>query len=229
MSKEKTNYQLAVETRSDRGTGAMRRARKVGKIPAVVYSRGAETQPLFVDAKEWDSIRKHDFNLVTLLEGKKKIVAVVKEVQNNYLKSFVVHIDFQEVKMDEKITAAIPVSASMGEPVGVSKGGILEQAIHEIDVNCLPGDLPEAFEADISALEIGDSLHVSDIVLPEKVELISDPKLVIFQVNQPLEEEEPEAVETEEGAEGEEGAEEGEAGEGAEAADVAGEKKATKE
>jgi len=207
----KTNYELAVESRSELGTGAVRRARKVGKIPAVMYSRGAETAPLFVDAKEWEALSKHDFNLLTLLNGKKKTAAVVKEVQHNYLKAYVVHIDFQEVKMDEKITAAIPVRAAHGEAIGVSKGGNFEQGIHEIEINCLPGDLPEYFEADITALEIGDSLHISDIALPENVELISDAKLVVFHVAKPVAEVAEEA-ETEEGAEGED-AEAGEAAE----------------
>ena len=203
----KTNYELAVELRSDLGTGAVRRARKAGKIPAVMYSRGADTVPLFVDAKEWEALTKHDFNLLTLLQGKKKTAAVVKEIQNNYLKSYVVHVDFQEVKMDEKITAAIPVRAAYGEAAGVSKGGIFEQAIYEIEINCLPGDLPEYFEADITALEIGDALHVSEISLPEKVELITDPKLVVFHVTKPVAEEVVEAAEAEEGedAEGAEG------------------------
>ena len=202
----KTNYELAVETRSELGTGAVRRARNAGKIPAVMYSRGAESAPLFVDAKEWDALSKHDFNLLTLLNGKKKTAAVVKEVQNNYLKSCVMHIDFQEVKMDEEITAAIPVRPGLGEAVGVSKGGNFEQAIHEIEVKCLPGDLPEHLEADITALEIGDSLHVGDIALPDKVELVTDPELTVFHVSKPVSEE-AEAVEGGEGGEGEEGEE----------------------
>jgi len=209
----KTNYELAVESRSELGTGAVRRARKVGKIPAVMYSRGAETAPLFVGAKEWEALSRHDFNLLTLLNGKKKTAAVVKEIQHNYLKGYVVHIDFQEVKMDEKITASIPVRPAHGEAIGVSQGGNFDQAIYEIEVNCLPGDLPEHFEADITALEIGDSLHVGEIALPENVELITDPKLTLFHVSQPVAEEEVVVEEVAEGAEGEaaegtEGAEE---------------------
>ncbi len=211
----KTNYELAVESRSELGTGAVRRARKVGKIPAVMYSRGAESTPLFVDAKEWESLSRHDFNLLTLLNGKMKTAAVVKEIQHNYLKAYVVHIDFQEVKMDEKITASIPIRAAHGEAVGVSKGGIFEQSIYEIEINCLPGDLPEHFEADITALEIGDALHVEEITLPANVELITDPKLVIFHVSKPVAEEVAVAEETEEGAEGE-AAEASEASEAAE-------------
>ncbi len=202
----KTNYELAVETRSELGTGAVRRARKAGKIPAIMYSRGSESAPLFVDAKEWEALSKHDFNLLTLLNGKKKTAAVVKEVQNNYLKSCVVHIDFQEVKMDEEITAAIPVRAGLGEAAGASQGGTLEQLMHEVEVKCLPGDLPEHLEMDITALEIGDSLYVSDIVLPDKVEMVSDLELTVFHVAKPMAEE-PETVEGEEGAESAEGEE----------------------
>ncbi len=209
MSKTKTNYELAVESRSDLGTGAVRRARKAGKIPAVIYSRGVKSAPLFVATREWEALARHDFNLVTLIEGKKKTAAVVKEVQNNYLKACVMHIDFQEVKMDEKITASIPVSAAYGEPAGVSQGGILEQPVHEIEISAFPADLPEHLEADISALEIGDSLHISEIRVPENVEVVSDLKLVVFYVSKPVAEEEVEAVEgeTEESEEGAEASE----------------------
>ena len=204
----KTNYELAVESRSELGKGASRRARKLGKIPAVMYSKGAESASLFVSAKEWEALSKHDFNLLTLLNGKEKTAAVVKEVQNNYLKAYVVHIDFQEVKMDEKITASIPVRPSHGEAVGVSQGGNFEQSIYEIEVNCLPGDLPEQLEADITALGIGDSLHVGEITLPENVELITDPKLTLFHVAKPVAEEAVAEVAEGEAAEATEGAEE---------------------
>ncbi len=197
----KTNYELAVELRSELGTGAARRARKAGKIPAVMYSRGAETTPLFIDAREWDALAKHDFNLLTLHQGKKKTAAVVKEIQRNYLKSYVVHVDFQEVKMDEKITASIPVRAAHDEAAGVSKGGLLEQGIHEIEVNCLPGSLPEHLEVDISALEIGDALHAGELVLPKDVELITDPKLVVFQIVKAVMEQATEGSETSEATE----------------------------
>lgn len=203
----KTNYELAVETRSELGKGAVGRARKAGKIPAVIYSRGAENAPLFVNAKEWEALSKHDFNLLTLLNGKKKTAAVVKEIQSNQLKSQVVHIDFQEVKMNEKITASIPVRHTHGEAAGVSKGGTLEQVVHEIEVKCLPGDLPEHLEVDVTALQVGDSLHVGDIVLPEKVELMTDAELVVFHIAKPISEES--------------GSAEGEEGEAAEAVEEA--------
>ncbi|MDD5728639.1 MAG: 50S ribosomal protein L25 [Victivallales bacterium] len=208
----KTNYELTAEMRSERGTAAMRRARKTGNIPAVLYSRNAESKLLFVSSGEWEALSKHEFNLLTLRIGKKKTAAMVKEVQANYLKSYIVHIDFQEVKMDEKITASIPVHAGLKEPVGIGKGGILEQVIHEIELTCLPGDLPEHLEADISALEVGESLHVGEITLPANVALAADPHLVVFHVAKPVSEEEaaPAAEEAEGGEEPEETAEESE-------------------
>jgi large subunit ribosomal protein L25 len=197
----KTNYELAVETRSELGSGAMRRARKAGKIPAVIYSRGTETKSLFVNASEWEALTKHEFNLVSLIEGKNKTAAVVKEVQSNFLKGYVVHIDFQEVKMDEKITAAIPVVTGHEEAAGVSKGGTLDQVVHEIEVSALPADLPEHIEVDVTALEVGESMHIGDIKLPAKVELVSDPELVIFTVSKPITEEEAEGTAGEEAGE----------------------------
>ncbi|MCP3968069.1 MAG: 50S ribosomal protein L25 [Lentisphaerae bacterium] len=202
-----TTYELSVTPRSEFGKNASRRARRAGMIPAVVYSHGKEGDALFVDSSEWAVLSNHDFNLVTLIDGKKKTAALVKEVQINYLKNQVVHIDFQAVKANEAVTATVPVHAALGEAAGIAQGGMLEQAVHEIEVKCLPSKLPESIEVDISGLEMEQSVHVRDIELPEDVELTSDGDLVVFAIAKPAAETSAESV-----AEGEAG-EEGEAAE----------------
>ncbi|QSH40213.1 50S ribosomal protein L25 [Lentisphaerota bacterium ZTH] len=207
-----TTYELSVKPRSEFGKNASRRARKAGMIPAVVYSHGKEGTALFVDSSEWAVLSNHDFNLVTLINGRKKTAALVKEVQVNYLKSQVVHIDFQEVSANEAISTSVPVHASIGEAAGIAQGGMLEQAVHEVEVKCLPSKLPESIEVDVSGLELDQSIHVKEIELPEGVELISDGELVVFAVVKPAAEASAEATagegeEGEEVAEGEETAE----------------------
>ena len=130
--------------------------------------------------------------------GAAKIPALVKEIQFNYLKNYVLHVDFQEVDMNEEITDFVPIHAH-GESVGAAHGGILEQELHELEVTCRPDHLPEAIRVDVSALAIGDSLHVKDLVLPEGVRVDIDPETTVFHVVRPKEEEvaEPAAEATE--------------------------------
>jgi large subunit ribosomal protein L25 len=180
-----TSYELSVQVRSELGRNASRRARHAGMIPAVVYSHGKESETLFVDSKEWAALSSHDFNLVTLNNGTTKVAALVKEVQVNYLKGQVLHIDFQEVNANEAITTTLAIHATGGDPVGLSQGGVLEQNLHEVEVKSLPANLPEALEADVSTLEIEKTLCAKDLVLPEGVELLSNEKLVIFAVIKP--------------------------------------------
>ncbi len=215
MSKEK--YVLKIEDRTETGKNCSRRYRADGKIPAVVYRQGIDTKMILLDASEWESLSNHDLNLVTLKDQKgKETQVLIKEVQENLLKNEIVHMDFLEIRQDQVITAEIAVHTTPGSvPVGVTQGGILEQPMHTIEVSCLPKDLPEGIEVDISGIEIDESLYVSDLVLPEGVTATADPESIVFHVAHQQEEEEPEAAEGEEGVEGEEGAE---AGEGEEAA-----------
>jgi large subunit ribosomal protein L25 len=196
MSKEK--HVLNVEERTECGKKNNRRTRRAGKIPAVIYGHGVEARSLVIDDSEWKIVSKHGVNMVTLKQKSNKTQALVKDVQYDYMKDMTVHIDFQEVKMDEIIHASIAVHAMPGSvPVGLSQGGSLEQPIHELEVAALPANLPESIEVDISELEVDGRLCIKDLVLPEGVTATGDGDHVVFHVTaQVTEEEETSATDT---------------------------------
>lgn len=190
----KVNNEIAVQARKEFGKCASRRARKAGMIPAVVYSKGKEAKSIMVDADAWKVLAGHHVQMVTLVDGEAKSSALVKEVQFNHLKNYVQHIDFQEVDVNADLTAMVPVHAH-GECVGVNHGGILEIELHELEVICHPDHLPESIAAEVSSLDIGDQLHVKDLVLPEGVRTDVDPETVVAHVVRPKEEAEAPAEE----------------------------------
>ncbi len=207
MSKEK--HVLAVESRTETGKGPAGRLRRLGKIPAIVYSKGAESTPLTLDSKEWRTLMKHDVNLVDLEGNGKVIKALIKHVEEDFLKGEIVHVDFVEVKMDQAITTSVAIHALPGSTAaGVVKGGDLEQVMHELQVTCLPGNLPELIEVDLVELDMDEAMHVEDLKLPEGVSAEDAPDSVVFRITQAKAEEEEVAATDE----GEEKAEEGEKG-----------------
>lgn len=222
---------LAVEKRETMGKGPAKKLRSAGKIPAVIYGQGEKTVPLTVDGKAFHAVlhSHHGENVIFEIHipGRKTgLKAILREVQHEPVSGKILHVDFQHISMTKKITVQVPVSL-LGTPDGVlNKGGILEQILHELEVECLPGDIPEHIEVDVSQLDVGDSIHVSDIPAT-KVTILTDPERSVATVVPPtiikapvekeeLEEElieEPELVDKEhkEGEEEEEGAEQKEA------------------
>ena len=220
---------LKAELRETTGKGAARRMRREGKIPAVVYGRGEETRPLTVDAHDFQVLVKEhslDTTLVDLeIDGDKEAVqTLVVEVQAHPYKPEVLHVDFQQIHAGERVTVEVPINL-VGTPEGVREGGVLQQVMHVVELDCAVEAIPEDFEVDVSTLTIGDSIQISELMVPEGVELHVDPSRTICTVAAPtileLPEEEEEVEEPEligeEGEELEEGeeptaeAEEGEA------------------
>ena len=210
---------LEVKVRSEIGGGRPRMLRREGLLPGVFYSRGEEPIPLTLNMayikKATGRLRENQIvSLEIDRDGKKiKKPAIVKEIQVDYLALEVLHIDFQQIALDEKLTAMVPL-ISIGESIGVTRdGGILEHILREVEIECLPADLPESIEVDVSELTVGATIHVSDITATEGVEILTEPTLSIFALAAPIAEEEaaPEEVEGEEAAaEGEGEGEEGE-------------------
>ena len=183
MSKK---YEINVKSRDVFGKCASRRARKAGMVPANIYMHGAACRPVLVDVNEWKPLANQDITLISLKEGSDVSMALVKEVQYDTLKNVFLHIDFQAVRMDEKIHASVPVHPAFGvEAIGITHGGILEQPLHTIEVSCLPTALPEAITIDLSGLEVDHSIHVKDLVMPEGVSAVSDPDAVVFHMIKP--------------------------------------------
>lgn len=191
-------HEIAVEPRALKGKGNARRFRKAGRIPAVVYSRKSEPAMVSLSAGNWAALTQHDVNLVYLVDGDKKTAALIKEVQVNYLKDQVVHIDFQAVDLEEVVHAAVNLHL-VGDAIGASRGGVVEQVVHALEIAGKPADLPEFIEVDVTALNVGAVLHVKDLALPAGISALGDPELLVVHVVAEIGE--PEAVADEAAAE----------------------------
>ena len=202
MAKQK--HILNGVTRTETGKGPVKRLRKAGQVPAVIYRGGAAAKTIHFNAADWEALQKYELNLILLKEGEKEHLVLIKEVQNDFIRGKVKHVDFLEVNRDEKIKATVGVRAGHAAPAGIAMGGVLEQFVHEIEVECLPDALPEFIEADVSALLIGQSLHIGEIAMPEGVSASTDKNIVVFSVVDPnvaaAEEETAEAAEGEDAA-----------------------------
>ena len=202
MAKQK--HVLNVVTRSELGKGAVNRLRKAGHIPAVVYSRGSAAKTIYFNAAEWEALQKFELNLIALKEGENEILALIKDVQNDFMRGKASHVDFLEVRRDQVIKASVAIHAGHTAPAGIAQGGLLEQFVHEIEVECLPDALPEFIEVDVSKLELDQEMRVEELVLPEGVKAVSEGDIVVFHVVDPskIVEDVPEpAAAPEEGAE----------------------------
>ena len=213
------HFELNATVRKTTGNSPARELRSGGHIPAVLY--GPQTEPvlLAVNNKEFEQILKKGnigsiiLNLV--IQNGKKVTkpAMIKELQSHPVSGAFLHIDFYEIDMQRKINVMIPV-VTKGISKGVELGGLLQIIRREIEVLCMPGDIPETIELDITEMDVGDSVHVEEIPLGDNVEIASDVNFTVLTIVSPKVEEVEE--EEEEALEGEEGEAEGEAGEGAE-------------
>jgi len=187
---------LVVELREGAGKGAARSLRRAGRAPAVVYGKGREPVPLSFDPAELlRLLAKSEAGLNTLIdlraEGAKfaERTILVKELQRDPIRGKVLHADFYEIDLTRTVQVEVPIHL-VGTPVGVSlSGGILDHNLRELEIECLPRAIPDSIDVDVSALEIGGSLHVRDIALPEGVTLISDLDLSVVSVIAPSAEE----------------------------------------
>jgi large subunit ribosomal protein L25 len=210
--------ELLVEVREATGKGAARRLRQAGRIPGVCYGRNAAPVPVSLDPKGLEHVLRTSssgFNTLFELKGGGAFdgkPVLVRELQRNPVNGRLVHADLYMVDLQQKVHVEVPVHLE-GSPEGVKMGGILEHTLREIEFECLPQSIPEEVRVDVSALEIGHSLHVRDLTLPEGATLLSDPELAVVLVAAPAVEEEPTPAEGEV-PEGEEAAAaaEGEAG-----------------
>ena len=205
---------LNVNIRDGKGTSSARRLRLKDQIPAVLYHSGLDAISLSVDKKELYKALKTGQVIFEVIVKDKNQFVLVKDVQYHPVNDNIMHIDFQKVKEDEKISLEVPLRV-IGEAEGVQAGGILVQIVSAITVKCKPTTIPEALIIDVTDLELNSSLSVKDIQLAADVEIITAEDLAVVSVQEPKKEEEivEEILEGEEGEEGEEGAEvEGEEG-----------------
>ena len=177
---------LTAKGRQESGSAAARRLRRSGRVPGVLYGRSRKSVPLDMDELEFTRGIKGitESTIVKVEVDGESHDVFVKDTQRNILDGKILHVDFYEVENDAVLRAKISVLVS-GNPVGVREGGVLEIPRYDIEVECLPKDLPERLFVDISDLKIGQSIHIRDIPLGEGVKLLSPPEKVVALVKFP--------------------------------------------
>ncbi len=187
---------LIAKKRDLEGSSNSRRLRGTGTLPGVVYGGGKDPVPVQVDSHAFELILHHHSSESLLieinLEGEGDISVFVKDVQHHPVTSDLLHVDLMRVEANKPIQVDIALELT-GEVAGVKAGGVLDQVMHSIGVECLPGDLVETIEIDVSALEIGQSLSVSELTLDSKLKVLVDGEAIVAAVHGAQSEEEDEA------------------------------------
>jgi large subunit ribosomal protein L25 len=189
---------LDAQPRQELGRAKVKDLRGNGFIPAVVYSGGKESLAIKVSHSEFlKLVHQHRVESVVInlkiKDDKKQSPrsCLIKEIQYHPVYQDIIHVDFNEISLTKAIKVNVPVVAK-GEPVGVKQeGGSLEHILWEIEVECLPTDIPKTIEVDVSALKIGDSIHIKDIIFPAGIKVLNDPSVIVLSVTAPMKEEVP--------------------------------------
>jgi large subunit ribosomal protein L25 len=194
---EENKKLVASERKTDFGSAGSRRLLRQGCIPAVIYGKNAPVH-IVLDAKDFTLKMRHfsESALLQITVGKKKYVCLLKDYQENLMKGQIKHVDFYEITRGHQLHAKVAINLE-GSPVGVREGGVIDQVVHELSIECMPKDLPEAIVADISALKLNEVLHVKDIVVPKGVKILDDAEMAVVSVKSVKAEAEP-TEETEE-------------------------------
>jgi large subunit ribosomal protein L25 len=213
MAGERTT--LTVSKREELGSRVTRRLRKQGLIPGVLYGRG---EPIAFSVEERELRRAltgagglHSILDVQVDGTGSSHASILKEYQQDKVRGTLIHIDLQEVRLDQTMQATVTVQLIGGEDApGVREGGVLSQPLREIQVEALPLEVPEHIDLDVSHMAMGDTLRIADVKVGDSVTLLDDPETVVATVTAPMREEDAEPAEGEAAAEGAEGAAEGE-------------------
>jgi len=204
-----TTVSLAAERRDANGKGPARQLRMTGRVPAVIYGRGREPEAISVAGAEVDKLLAGHATSSTIIElgvGSSSVKVLIREVQRHPVRRDITHLDFYEIHEGETVTVTLPIQLE-GSPDGVRNGGgTLDQVLREVQIAVLPRHIPERVELDVTDLAIGQSLHVSDLVIAD-AKILTDPHKTVCSVIAPRVEEEPVVAEGVELEEEEEGAE----------------------
>jgi large subunit ribosomal protein L25 len=187
---------LKAECRTETGKGVARKLRRQNMMPAVLYGEG-RCMPITLSRRELLRVIGSgvgERSLITLEltgdRGKKETRhSIIKEYQTDPVSKELLHVDFLEISLKKKIRMTIPIII-INEAAGVKKGGIMQQQMREVEIECLPTEIPEGIEVDVSSLDIGHSIHVSDLTLKEGLKILSDPQDVVLTILAPVIEEE---------------------------------------
>lgn len=182
---------LSAAARAATGKGVARSLRREGRVPAVVYGHARDAQALSLDARELDRLLGHinaETTVIELAIDGSSAKTLIREIQRHPLSRHVLHVDFQELVAGEKVTVKIPIVLT-GTPVGVRlNGGIMTQVLNELSCRVDPADIPSRIEVDVTAITIGHSIHVSEVVVPDGVEVMDDEGQTVMIVAAPKEE-----------------------------------------
>ena len=181
---------LKVENREKMTKSGMKNLRLTGKIPGVYYTDGKDAIPIIIDIKDFYQLFTHKVNIFDLDfdKGENK-PSIVREIQRDPVSGDIIHVDLYGIKATEKIVIKVPIMI-IGTPMGVKEmGGILEHPLRELEIQCMPKDVPDSVDIDVSGLELQESIRAEDLTL-DKIEIISDPKTLIAHVVPPKVEQE---------------------------------------
>ncbi len=192
--------ELKAEVRKEKGTRQMVRLRSGGRIPAVVYGGDRkESTALSIDGREFTRALEKGERVLNLKIGDQDSQVQVKDVQYDALGEIILHVDFNELRAGEKIELAVAV-VLRGVPKGAADGGVLNQMLHELNIECAPTAIPDRITVDVEGLGLSEAVHISEIELPEGVKVLARGTAVVANCTEPRKEEEPEPVEVAEGA-----------------------------
>ena len=186
-------FKLEAETREEKGKGPVKRLRSKGEIPAVLYGMGVESHSLMVKKEDLTEVLHTGAGANVLIDlqvvdgkNKESHLVMIKEIQRHPFKEKFLHVDFVKVARDEKVTTKVTIAVKgEEETLGLKAGGTLQHNIWEVEVECLPADMPDHLYADISMMEIGDHLRVSDLVTPAGVLVVTDADDTILTILAP--------------------------------------------
>jgi large subunit ribosomal protein L25 len=184
---------LQTETRKGKGSRDASRLRKAGRIPAVVYGHKVEPTSVTVSGEELLSALRHHARTVTLVVNGKPETVLIQDVQHSYLGTDVLHVDFRRVSKDERIRTTVEIELR-GVAPGTNSGGVLDQPLHKIHIECPAMAVPESIRVKIDSLLVGQAIHVKELELPPGIKVLEDPDLVVVQVKQQMVAPEPTAA-----------------------------------
>ncbi len=195
---------LGVETRDERGKGASRRMRRTGKVPGIFYGPKSTAMPIAVDRKDFAAHvanleGSHLIRFESSVPDLQKRVALVREVQHHPVNGGILHVDFYEVDLTQRLQVTVPLHF-VGKAKGIADGGILQPILREMSVECLPADIPQYIEVDVTALAIHDAVHLADVPMPPNVTAVVETNEAVVTVLPPTVEEVKAAAEGAEGA-----------------------------
>ncbi len=178
---------LAAQQRTERGSRAAGRLRREGHVPAIIYGHKQDAVALTIEEDAIRTVIRHGVRVVDLQFGGKTEKCLIREVQWDALGKDVLHVDFNRVSADERIRVTVPVTLR-GTAPGVTAGGVMDQPMHTLEIECLAISVPDAIRVSVAELQLEQAIHLKDLTMPPGVKAFGDPEAVVVQVTKPLEE-----------------------------------------